>query len=168
MCETHRNAGDIAHSPAFTRMAKLRWGALLLCVAAATAIIALHGGRSAGGDQEALSPADTVFLNDMTRQADDAKTLVRRADREPELRSVARSIRRTDLAVLAGPGARPARPGATASLEGSMALRQALARHVANDRIIARVALRSAVSTATKRSAEQLLASSRRWAEIVR
>jgi hypothetical protein len=142
-----------------SRAAKLH--AAVIALAVAGSLIAAVAGGSA--DQPPVTAGDRVFHADMARQAADASRIAAQAAGSPPLAELARRIGREDRRLggrvpVSGVAAPDDRPPA-----GDRDLRSAVERHIAEDRLIARIALGSASSAGTRRAAAALLRTSRDW-----
>jgi hypothetical protein len=159
MCETchvPRSSGSrVSRAASLTRLL------LVFATIGALAAVALGQDSRPGPKPRARADADRVFLDDMARQAADAKSIAAQAADLPLLADLARSIESQDRRIAgasAGPPARePLRSGHVRSV------RDAIRRHVGADRIIARVALETGTGAKTTRAAAALLRASEMW-----
>ena len=158
MCETCRmpepGRGGVA------RAAKIQW-ALVVLVTVGALVAGVLGGNSE--PERSVTAPDRVFRGDMARQADDANRLVAQAAGSPRLEELAQRIERVDRG-LAGRNRRsPAAERTTEARTDDRALRDAIRRHVVEDRIIAQIGLETGSSASTRRAAAELLRASRDW-----
>lgn len=139
------------------------WVAILLAVAATGLAATLGGGADAPPAQRSARLADRVFYGDMARQTADAGRLVAQASGSSRLLALARRIEVADRGALVdGAAQERARPAGLAAPAGSR-VRDGIRRHIAQDRIIARIALETATTGDARREAALLLRRSREW-----
>jgi hypothetical protein len=155
--------------PRITRAAKTQWALMMLAIIGALAVGALGGGsEQAPDEQRSMTAADRVFVDDMARQAARARRLAARAAGSPRLEALARRLEREDRRLagrgqIPSPAERMLRPA-----DANRAVRDAIRRHVVEDRIIAQLALATGTSAVTKRAAVELLRASRDWTGLLR
>jgi hypothetical protein len=149
--------------PRIRRAAMIVWGAILLATAATGLVATLGGGPDAPPAQRSARLVDRVFYDDMARQAADAGRLVAQASGSSRVLALARRIEVADRGVLVhGAAEELPRPTWLAAPVDSD-VRAGIRRHIAQDRIIARIALETATTSAARRAAALLLRRSRDW-----
>lgn len=139
------------------------WVAILLAAAAIGLVARLGGGADAPPAQRSARLVDRVFYDDMARQTADAGRLVAQASGSSRLLALARRIEVADRSALVDGAAqeRARRTGLAAPADPHV--RGGIRRHIAQDRIIARIALETATTSEARRAAARLLRWSREW-----